>query len=108
MIDLTLIFLLLLIGWFWSSSMAARERALHAVARYCQKMQLQLLDDCVALNGFWIKRDGKGRLQPWRAYLFEFSSTGAERYQGKIVFLGHQIESIYLDPYRENDEHIEH
>jgi hypothetical protein len=107
--DLILILLLLAIGWIWSSNLAAREIALHSVKAYCQKMNLQLLDGYVALTGLWPKRNANGKLQAWRSYSFEFSATGTERYNGKIIFLGHRIESIHLDPYREiNDEDSHH
>jgi len=100
MIDLLLIVLLVAICLLWSSSLAAREVALRAVKSYCLKMDLQLLDDYVAQTGFWPKRNAQGRIQAWRSYMFEFSSTGRERYNGKIVTLGNTVESIVLEPYR--------
>jgi len=100
MIDLLLIALLVAVCLLWSSSLAAREIALNAVKTYCLKMDLQLLDDYVALTGLWPKRNAQGKIQAWRSYTFEFSSTGRERYNGKIVTLGNTVESIYLEPYR--------
>ena len=63
-----------------------------------------MLDDYVALNALWLKRDENGKLLPWRSYLFEFSSTGEERYNGKIIMLGRRIQSIQMEPYRINNE----
>lgn len=102
--EILLIGLLVLIFLYWSSSLQAREVALQATQRHCQNLQLQLLDGYVALTGFWFKRDQSGRIQAWRAYQFEFSSTGEERYNGKIILLGHQIQSIQLEPYRIDTE----
>jgi len=99
-IDLLLIVLLVAVCLFWSNSLAAREVALSAVKSYCLKMDLQLLDDYVALTGLWPKRNTQGKIQAWRSYTFEFSSTGRERYNGKIITLGNTVESIYLEPYR--------
>ncbi|MCK4841435.1 MAG: DUF3301 domain-containing protein [Methylococcales bacterium] len=100
MIDIFLITLLLLIGFYWIQAMKARDVAFMAVARYCQKMSVMLLDEYVALNGQWLKRDEDGVLKIWRSYQFEFSSTGNERYNGKIIMLGHKVLSIQLEPYR--------
>lgn len=100
MIDLLLIVFILAICLLWSSSLAAREIALNAVKAYCLKMDVQLLDEYVALTGLWPKRNAQGKIQAWRSYTFEFSSTGLERYNGKIVMLGNIVQSIYLDPYR--------
>ena len=66
-------------------------------------MDLFLLDEYVALNGQWLKRDEHGKLKVWRSYQFEFSSTGDERYAGKAIMLGRQVLSIQLDPYIEID-----
>lgn len=103
MLDLFFIILLISLGLFWSGSMKAREIAFSAVKVYCQKMELQLLDEYVALNALWLKRDDAGKIKPWRSYLFEFSSTGDERYNGKVVMLGNMVLSIELEPYRMND-----
>lgn len=100
MVDLFLIILLLLLAFYWSNSMKAREAAFRAAVLYCQKMDVLLLDDYVALNAQWLKRDDFGVTKVWRSFQFEFSSTGAERYQGKIVMLGEKILSIQLEPYR--------
>ena len=100
MLDLFFITLLLLIGFYWSSAMKAREVAFIAVKFHCQKLDVQLLDEYVALNGIWPKRDDRGKIQAWRSYQFEFSSTGDERYNGKVIMLGSKVLSIQLDPYR--------
>lgn len=100
MLDLFLIGALLSIAYYWSSAMKARETAFSAAVAYCQKMNVLLLDDYVALNGQWLKRDGQGKIKAWRSFQFEFSSTGDERYQGKVVMLGGKVLSIQLEPYR--------
>ncbi len=100
MLELFLIVLVVLIGLYWSNAMKAREIALNAVKRHCQKMDVQLLDEYVALNGLWPKRTERGTLMAWRSYQFEFTSTGDERYNGKVVMLGMKILSIQLDPYK--------
>ncbi len=100
MIDLLLITLLLFLGFYWSNAMKAREFAYAAVLVHCKKMDVQLLDQYVALNGFWLKRDSQGKWVGWRSYQFEFTSTGEERYQGKIVILGRKVINIELPAYK--------
>lgn len=86
----------------WWNAQGAKQRALHATRAYCKRAEVQLLDDAVALRGFWLKRDGQGRLRVWRSYNFEFTSTGFDRYRGRIILLGDRIERIDLEPYRLN------
>ena len=77
-----------------------KEIALAATRRYCREMDLDLLDDSVVLRGFWLKRDSRGSLRMWRSFLFEFSTTGEERYQGRIILLGNTVETIQLQAHR--------
>lgn len=100
MLDLFFIILLLLIGVYWSNAMKAREIAFIAVKVHCQKMDVQLLDEYVALIGIWPKRDDDGKIKAWRSYQFEFTSTGDERYNGKVVMMGDKVLRIQLEPYR--------
>ncbi|MGK0441602.1 MAG: hypothetical protein ACJA0N_001402 [Pseudohongiellaceae bacterium] len=97
--------LLLLMGFFallmyWWKAQGIKQQAYHAVKKHCKEMELQLLDEGVVLKAFWFKRNGQGQLKMWRSYQFEFSSTGDERYQGRVVMLGLVIESIELQPHR--------
>ncbi len=100
MLDFFFIILLLLIGFYWSNAMKARAIAFIAVNVHCQKMDVQLLDEYVALIGIWPKRDDDGKIKAWRSYQFEFTSTGDERYNGKVVMMGDKVLSIQLEPYR--------
>lgn len=100
---LLLIFAALLLTW---SSLGARERALIAVRHHLKTQQLQLLDDNVALRALWLKRNARGQVSLWRRYHFEFSSLGDERYQGRIIMLGRQTETIQLQAHRLPDERL--
>lgn len=104
-LELMDLFWLLLIGavvLFWYSGLAVRERALRAVRRHCEEMDLQLLDQTVALKSIWFKRNSQGRLQLSRRFSFEFTSTGDERYQGQVKFVGNQIDGIETQAHRLN------
>ena len=86
--------------WYWWSAKGAKELALNTTRRHCKQLDLQLLDDSIALRAFWLKRDTRGRMRLWRSYDFEFSSTGDDRYSGRIVLLGLSVESIDLQTHR--------
>jgi hypothetical protein len=85
---------------YWVNAQKAKEIALEAARNHCLVMEVQMLDCYVALNGIWLKRDKAGKLELRRLFLFEFSSTGNERYNGTVLMLGRRVESIYMEPYR--------
>ena len=85
---------------YWQSAQKVREIALAVTIRHCHDMDLQMLDGYIAFNALSLKRDRAGNIHIARVYQFEFSSTGAERYNGRVYMLGRLVESIQLDPYR--------
>ncbi|MBV1789874.1 DUF3301 domain-containing protein [Marinobacterium sp. D7] len=84
----------------WWRGQKVREIALKHARKSCNEMDLQLLDESVALRAIWIKRDEDGQLHIWRRYTFEFTSTGDERYSGQVVTLGYRATGIDLPPHR--------
>lgn len=96
--ELLTILLMLAAGWFWLDGMRARESAVALAKRVCSGDGVQLLDDTVAVSSVRLGRRGGGGLQIRRTYRFEFSDTGDNRRPGTIVMLGHQIETVYLEP----------
>lgn len=101
--DLFLIALLLGASFYWISWQQAREIALSAVRAHCLNLEVQMLDEYVALNSTRLLRDATGRIRVKRIFLFEFSSTGNERYNGTCIVLGKRVESIQMEPYRIDD-----
>lgn len=91
----------LLIGaallWFWTDSMRAREQAMRVSALACKQLELQLLDQSVALARLGLTRGTRGRIQLRRVYRFEFSTDGVERWTGRAVLCGSQLGAVYLD-----------
>ncbi|WP_273203209.1 DUF3301 domain-containing protein [Marinobacter subterrani] len=86
--------------WYWWRAKAIKDAVLQAAKRYCKSMDVMLLDDAVFLRGLWFKRDDQGRLRVWRRFLFDFTSTGEERYTGRIIMLGQRIQHMELEPHR--------
>lgn len=98
---------LLLLGLgvlIWWRFRETTEGVYRATRRHCEAMDLQLLDDSLVLSGLKLKRRQGGWPALVRCYRFEFSATGAERYQGEVVTLGRRIQRIELPPYRETPE----
>ena len=98
--DFILIGIMCMAYGYWFNAQKAKEIALRAAIDHCLAMEVQMLDGYVALNGIWLKRDKLGKLLLRRSFLFEFSSTGNERYNGTVLMLGRRVESIYMEPYR--------
>jgi len=99
-VHLSLIVLLILVGLYWSGAQAVKERAQTAVEKHCQAMEVQMLDGYVALKYWGLRRNESGVFKIARTFGFEFSATGAERYNGRIMLLGQKIERIEMEPYR--------
>lgn len=96
--DLATLTLLVAGVLYWWRAQGVRELAVNAVRAYCRAAEVQWLDETVALRGFWLKRNPKGRFCIWRSYNFEFTDTGEQRHQGRIILLGRQVEAIQLKP----------
>ena len=88
------------LAWFWWKSKGIKDRAVLVSKRHCQQSGVQMLDGSVVLRALWFKRDTEERIRLWRRYVFEFSSTGEQRYRGQIVMLGDQVELVDMEPYR--------
>src|SRR5262245_12562246 len=84
---------------FWADSLRARERALAAGRRACERYGVQLLDETVQFSRLRLARDADGRIRLRRTYTFEFSETGDNRRHGAIVMLGAELQELQLEPY---------
>jgi hypothetical protein len=83
--------------WFWRDSLGAREQACAASSRACRQSDVQLLDDTVALERLWLRRDRDGRLKLERLYLFEFTDTGLIRRVGSVLLVGWRVEVLHME-----------
>ncbi len=94
---LTFLFALAILVWFWQNSLRFREYAMQKCKVVCRDMDLQLLDETVALHKFTLARDGSRQIKILRRYHFEFSLQGYDRYEGSITCLGQGVDHIQLD-----------
>lgn len=91
-------FLLLgLVAWFWWDSTRAKEVGVRAARRACERHQLQLLDDTVALSRLRTGRNARGQMQWRRAYQFEFTRDDEVRSHGTVELLGCTVTGLHLE-----------
>lgn len=91
-----LLFLLAGVAWLWHTSRAAHEKVLKISQVVCRDLNVQRLDDTVALRRF---RPAWSRQGPClrRLYRFEFSSDGGNRCAGEIALIGPVLEWVRID-----------
>lgn len=80
----------------WAASLRARERALGATHKACRELDVQLLDETVALEGLWVGRDPRGRLRLRRRYAFEFTPDGLRRHSGRAELVGAYLRALHF------------
>ena len=77
--------------WLVWDSLRAREAAMGAGRAACAAHHWQLLDDTVAIASIRPARDEDGNLKLRRVYAFEYSDTGDNRREGRVVVLGGRV-----------------
>lgn len=92
--------LIIITIYYWRGALRVKERAYLAAQKRCNEMDVQLLDENVYLRRIWFKRNDKGILSLWRAFYFEFTVGGSDRYFGRVIMLGRDITQVELDPHR--------
>ena len=85
--------------WFWFDSIGAKEKARLTGRDHCAKGNVQFLDDTVALSKLRLRRNRLGRLNFYREFKFEFSSSGDDRYIGIVSLLGQRVDKVQMDVY---------
>lgn len=90
----TTLIILLLIGafvLFWSAARDAAEHARIHARDACNRQQVQLLDQSVALRRVRLRRGEDGRMRFQRTYQFAFSAEGDDRQTGELALLGREL-----------------
>lgn len=95
---LAMIIIAAAIGWFWQTSLAARERANAAAADACERLSLQLLDGTVAFARISLVRDSNNYLALRRTYVFDYTADSIARRQGFVVLISQRVESVGYAP----------
>jgi hypothetical protein len=97
MFEVVLLLLIGAIAWFGFDTLRARESALRAGARACAELNVQFLDQSVALARVRVGRNAQGHACFRREYRFEFSTDGADRRPGSVALLGAVVEMTRLE-----------
>ena len=102
MLTLGNMFVLMLLAagaaWLWHNH-GMRERALERVKQHCKNLDIELLDENVALKKIGLIPDANGHKRLARVYNFEFTVTGDQRHTGTITQFGAHSVKIELPPY---------
>ena len=98
---MSLIYMMVLValGWFWLNSIRVLEIARNAGKQACIRAEVQFLDDTVAGIGIKLVRNQSGRRVLQRTYRFEYSETGNNRIEGKVIMLGETVDLVTMHPY---------
>ena len=91
-----------LIAYYWSYTQKLKAVAVVGAKKKCNELELQFLDHTVVFNKLSWFRNPLGQRRLRREYLFDFTSTGEERYQGKIYLQAHHIIGVELGAYSIN------
>jgi hypothetical protein len=94
---LLLLTLIAALVWIWADSARAREQALSRCRSLCRELNVQLLDQTVALAKISLARTEYGKPCLWRRYAFEYSITGTDRWRGTAELRGRRIETIHME-----------
>ena len=70
---------------------------LETCARLCRDLKVQFLDETVTLAQIRLGRSDAGWPQFTRVYLFEFSGTGQDRWQGRATLAGQRVLSVQFE-----------
>lgn len=100
LVNLLLLVLAGLGALYWWQSGLFKGKARQLAVEHCRQLDLQLLDQSMVITGFWPVRTSLGNIAFRRTYQFEFSSTGDQRYRGRVVLEGMTLKSIELEAYK--------
>jgi len=88
----------ILTGWTWYASLAAREMANRLAADTCKQAEVQLLDGTVSVQRIGLARSADGGWTLRRTYVFDYSEDGYNRRRGFVVLSGLRLDSVGLAP----------
>ncbi len=83
--------------WFWNDAVRVREQTLKHCRDACRELDIQLLEETVAIARTRLVRDARGRFLLHRWYRFEFSTDGTDRHPGLCSVAGRTIEFIRFE-----------
>ena len=98
--DFTLLVILISSFIYWLDSIRSKEIATSHSRDACKKVSVEFLDETVSIKKVRLRRNSLGRLNFYREYQFEFTSTGAHRYKGMVKLLGKYLLDMEMEAYQ--------
>ncbi len=93
---------LVLVALYWSQTQKLKSLAIRVARLRCREAGVQLLDHTVVHSKRKLTRDSRGYWRIRREYQFEFTSTGEQRYHGKVILFGNQPTAVELETFSIN------
>lgn len=88
--------------YYWSYSQKLKQLAVQAARKRCLDVGVQFLDQTVVQTRISFAKDANKRWRTQRKYLFDFTSTGEQRYQGQVIIQGAFVVDVELQAYSIN------
>ena len=89
------------LAWVFWRQLAVREKAFRHAAAACEQAGVQMLDQSIGLAKLrWAKLQN-GQRGILREYRFEFTSTGEQRYTGRVFMVGETLQQCEMDAFRD-------
>ena len=99
LLNLSCILLLFAAAIFWWQTQGVKQLAYDIARGRCDDVNVQLLDQSVMLKRVRFRRHS-GRFSVVRCFVFEFSTSGDERYHGEVKMSGRQLMNVEMEAYR--------
>jgi hypothetical protein len=96
LMNLVMFLVVIAVGYGWLDTMRARDVARRIGRQVCERANVQLLDQSVALYRLKMVRLSSGRLGLSRHYRFELSTNGHDRHRGTLRICDGRLEEYSL------------
>jgi hypothetical protein len=96
-VEISLVIIIAAVVWYWFAGAQAREQAVAAARRACERHGQLLLDETVLLERMRPRRGSDGRMRLRRDYSFEFSGAGEMRNRGSLSLFGGRLVTLSLE-----------
>jgi len=95
--DAILFFIFIFAVMYWWRISEQKSFAIRNAKAYCQERNVQLLDQTLVFKGLHLEKTGNKRCRLCRAYEFDFSSNGEDRFKGEIILSGFNFLRVILE-----------
>jgi hypothetical protein len=94
--ELIVFFIIVLGIIYWWKSRDNHTFALQSVRRYCEKRNIQLLDETLVFQSFIFATLANNKKYFCRKYIFDFCASGTDRHRGELLMRGDALARVVL------------